>query len=91
MVGDRELDWNPKFQLYITSRIPNPVFETTIVGNTTVVNFSVTEPALEEQCLGIVVQQEAPQIEQTKNENVKKIADINALLQSLEDEILSSL
>lgn len=48
MVGDLELDWNPKFQLYITTRIPNPLFDTVIVGNTTVVNFSVTEPALEE-------------------------------------------
>lgn len=56
MVGDLELDWNPKFQLYITTRIPNPVFDTIIVGSTTVVNFCVTEPALEEQCLGIVVQ-----------------------------------
>lgn len=91
MIGDREIDWNPKFQLYITTRIPNPVFETTIVGSTTVVNFSVTEPALEEQCLGIVVQQEAPQIEQTKNDNVKKIADNTDMLQKLEDEILTSL
>jgi len=71
--------------------MPNPLFDTVIVGSTTVVNFCVTEPALEEQCLGIVVQQEAPQIEQTKNENVKKIADSTALLQQLEDEILSSL
>jgi len=77
--------------LYITSRIPNPCFDTIIVGSTTVVNFSVTEPALEEQCLGIVVQVEAPQIEQTKNDNIKKIADNNTMLQQLEDEILSSL
>jgi len=60
MVGDRELDWNSKFQLYITTKFSNPVFETSIFANTTVVNFCVTEKALEEQCLGIVVQQEAP-------------------------------
>jgi dynein heavy chain len=39
----------------------------------------------------LVVQQEAPQIEQTKNENVKKIADKNAELQKFEDDILMSL
>jgi hypothetical protein len=41
--------------------------------------------------LGIVVQAEAPQIETTKNENIKKIADNTSMLQALEDEILSSL
>jgi hypothetical protein len=55
------------------------------------VNFSVTEPALEEQCLGIVVQVESPNIEQMKNDNIKKISDNNTMLQALEDEILSSL
>lgn len=54
-------------------------------------NFSVTEPALEEQCLGIVVQVESPNIEQMKNDNIKKISDNNTMLQALEDEILSSL
>jgi dynein heavy chain len=56
-----------------------------------VVNFCVTEFALEEQCLGLVVQQEAPMIESTKNDNVKKIADKNAELQKFEDDILMSL
>lgn len=37
------------------------------------------------------MQQEAPQIESTKNENVKKIADKNAELQKFEDDILMSL
>jgi len=40
----------------------------------------VTEFALEEQCLAIVVQQEAPNLEQTKTDNVKKIADNTAKL-----------
>lgn len=48
MVGDREIDWNSKFQLYITTRFANPKFETAIFSNTTVVNFCVTESALEE-------------------------------------------
>lgn len=51
----------------------------------------MTEFALEEQCLAIVVQQEAPNLEQTKTDNVKKIADNTAKLQELEDSILSSL
>lgn len=91
MVGDRELDWHKNFQLYITTKYSNPVFETSIFANTTVVNFCVTEFALEEQCLGIVVQQEAPQIETTKNENINKIAMNNAKLEQLENDILSAL
>jgi dynein heavy chain len=51
----------------------------------------VTEFALEEQCLAIVVEQEAPNLETTKTQNVEKIAHNTAKLQELEDSILFSL
>lgn len=59
--------------------------------NTTIVNFCVTEAAMEEQCLGIVIQCENANLETNRVESVKKIADNSAKLQKLEDDILASL
>jgi dynein heavy chain len=55
------------------------------------VNFCVTEIALEEQCLNIVIQIENANLETNRIESVKKIADNSAKLQKLEDDILASL
>jgi dynein heavy chain len=90
-VGDREIDWAPKFSLVLTTRIANPTFSDMITQATTIVNFCVTEFALEEQCLNIVIQIENANLETNRIESVKKIADNNAKLQKLEDDILASL
>lgn len=49
------------------------------------VNFNVKESGLEDQCLNIVVTIEQPNLEQTKNEVVDRIAQNKKLLLDLED------
>jgi len=61
--GSNEIDYNPKFQLYITTRMQNPHYTPEISTKVTVVNFMVKESGLEEQCLGIVVRAETPTLE----------------------------
>jgi dynein heavy chain len=61
--GANEIDYNPKFQLYITTRMQNPHYTPEISTKVTVVNFMVKESGLEEQCLGIVVRSETPTLE----------------------------
>lgn len=62
-IGDNEIPWNPKFKLFITTRISNPTYTPEVSTKVNVVNFSIKEQGLQEQCLGIVVQIKQPQIE----------------------------
>lgn len=54
-VGDKEIEYNPNFKLYITTRISNPHYTPEVSTKVTVINFSVKQSGLEDQCLGIVV------------------------------------
>ena len=54
-IGDDMVTVNPKFRLYITTRMSNPHYTPEISTKVNVVNFSIKEQGLEEQCLGIVV------------------------------------
>jgi len=89
--GDREITYNQRFQLYITTRMSNPHYTPEVSTKVAVVNFSVKESGLEDQCLGIVVRNEQPTLETIKNEAVNKIAEQTAKLLQLEDQILSRL
>lgn len=57
-VGEKEIEYNPKFKLYITTRMSNPHYQPEISTKVAIVNFTVKESGLEEQCLGIVVRAE---------------------------------
>jgi dynein heavy chain len=54
-VGDSEIDWDLNFKLYITTRMPNPHYTPEVSSKVAIVNFTVKESGLEEQCVGIVV------------------------------------
>jgi len=89
--GANEIDYNTKFQLYITTRLPNPHYTPEISTKVNVVNFIVVESGLEEQCLGIVVSAEQPQLESQKNEKLAAITKGKAEILALEDMILARL
>jgi len=46
--GANEIDYNPKFKLFITTRLPNPHYTPEISTKVNVVNFIVVESGLEE-------------------------------------------
>jgi len=90
-IGEKELDYNPKFQLYITTRMANPHYTPEISTKVTVVNFTVVESGLEEQCLGLVIKSEMPSLETQKNEKLNMIASGKEKILELEDKILMRL
>jgi dynein heavy chain len=90
-IGDKEVEYNPKFKLFITTRMSNPHYTPEVSTKVAVVNFTVKESGLIEQCLGIVVKAEQANLEQTKNEVITKIADNKATILHLEDTILKML
>ena len=77
--------------MYITTRMANPHYTPEVSTKVNVINFSIKEQGLEEQCLGIVVQEEQPTLEQTKSQLVDKIETGQNTLKQLEDEILAKL
>ena len=90
-IGDKEVEYNTKFKLYITTRMSNPHYTPEVSTKVAVVNFTVKESGLIEQCLGIVVKAEQANLEQTKNEVITRIASNKATILQLEDTILKML
>ncbi|XP_042256267.1 dynein axonemal heavy chain 2 [Thunnus maccoyii] len=87
-LGDKEVEYNPDFRFYITTKLSNPHYTPEISTKTTIVNFAVKEQGLEAQLLGIVVRKERPDLEEQKDSLVISIASGKRSLQELEDEIL---
>nr|XP_019958870.1 PREDICTED: dynein heavy chain 2, axonemal [Paralichthys olivaceus] len=87
-LGDKEVEYNPEFRFYITTKLSNPHYTPEISTKTTIVNFAVKEQGLEAQLLGTVVRKERPELEEQKDSLVISIASGKRKLQELEDEIL---
>lgn len=87
-LGDKEIEWNPDFRFYITTKMSNPHYPPEISTKVSIINFAVKEQGLEAQLLGAVVRKERPELEEQKDKLVINIAKGKAKLQELEDEIL---
>jgi dynein heavy chain, axonemal len=73
-VGDKEVDYNPDFKLYITTKLSNPHYTPEISTKAMILNFSVKEDGLEAQLLNTVVKMERPDLDKQKNELVVSVA-----------------
>ncbi|KAK7102408.1 hypothetical protein V1264_020630 [Littorina saxatilis] len=87
-LGDKEIEYNPDFRFYITTKLSNPHYTPEISTKSTIVNFAVKEQGLEAQLLGIVVRKERPELEEQKDTLVRSIAAGKKTLHECEDEIL---
>ena len=90
-LGDSDVDYDPNFQLYITTKMPNPHYLPEIYIKVTVINFSITIDGLEDQLLGAAVKKEKPNVEKKKNELVVSMANDRKQLEDLEAKILKLL
>lgn len=86
--NDEDLEYDPNFRLFFTSKISNPNFLPDIFIKTNVINFTVTVKGLEDQLLGDVVRIEDPNLEKTKSENIEKLTLFRKTLVKQEKEIL---
>ena len=66
-VGDKAIDYNESFKLFMTTRNPSPDVPPDVASLVTVVNFSVTMSGLEGQLLGVTIQHEKPELEKQKS------------------------
>jgi len=59
-IGDKDVEWDDSFRLYLTSKIANPHYGPEIFGKVMIINYSVTLQGLEDQLLTEVVKYDAP-------------------------------
>lgn len=91
MLGDKEVDYDSGFRLYLNSKLPNPKFGPGVFAKSMVINYTVTVQGLEGQLLGVVVAQERPDLEEQRNAIIKETSVNKKLLKDLEDTLLREL
>eukprot|EP01018_Ginkgo_biloba_P029506 Gb_13876 [translate_table: standard] len=90
-LGDKDIEWDDNFRLYLISKLPNPHYGPEISGKTMIINYSVTEQGLQAQLLNATVGHERPDLEEQREELVKDTSENKTLLKSLEDILLREL
>lgn len=86
-----ELEIEPDFRLYFTTKIANPNFLPELFIRVSIINFMVTEDGLEEQLLAEVVKNVMPADEERRISLVMNIAKGKNTLRKNEDDILREL
>ena len=89
--GGEEIEYDPKFQMYICTKLPNPHYSPEVLAQATLINFIATESGLEEQLLARVVNNERPDLEAQKQELQEKFNKYKITLIALEDQLLQRL
>jgi len=90
-LGDSTIDFDDNFNLFMTTKLPNPHYIPEICIKVTLINFTVTFDGLEQQLLGDVVVAERPDVEKQRDEIVLTMAADAKTLKDLENNILKLL
>ncbi|XP_069045720.1 dynein axonemal heavy chain 1 isoform X1 [Lepisosteus oculatus] len=87
-LGDTVIPYHNDFQMYITTKLPNPHYSPEISTKVTLINFTLSPSGLEDQLLGRVVAEERPDLEEAKNQLIVSNARMRQELKEIEDQIL---
>jgi dynein heavy chain len=90
-LGDKAVEWDDNFRLYMTSKLANPHYSPEVMGKTMIVNYSVTLLGLADQLLNVVVGHERPDLETQFKELVESMGSNVAKQVQLEDNLLREL
>eukprot|EP01063_Lacrimia_lanifica_P013523 TRINITY_DN2016_c0_g3_i2.p1 TRINITY_DN2016_c0_g3~~TRINITY_DN2016_c0_g3_i2.p1 ORF type:complete len:4660 (+),score=2247.11 TRINITY_DN2016_c0_g3_i2:150-14129(+) len=90
-LGDKEIAYNPKFKLFLQTRLSNPHYKPEMNAQSTLINFMVTPEGLEDQLLAVVVNKERPDLEESRVTLIRKMNQMTIDLQQCEDNLLEAL
>ena len=90
-VGGEDFEYDPKFKLYLQTKLDNPHYRPEIQAQCTIVNFIATETGLMDQLLARVVNEEKPELEKRKRELQEAFNRYKIELLALEDNLLTRL
>ncbi|KAG8188595.1 hypothetical protein JTE90_005951 [Oedothorax gibbosus] len=89
--NDKTLELNPSFQFYMSTKLFNPQFTSTVIHKTCIVNFTIKEKGLEDQLLPLIVSNERLELETKKENLVQTIRDCKKQLSEIENTVLKLL
>ncbi|KAI8824969.1 dynein heavy chain and region D6 of dynein motor-domain-containing protein [Fimicolochytrium jonesii] len=90
-MGDKTIDYNDAFRLYLVTRRADFVIPTYAEGYIQDINFTVTRAGLAGQLLGVTLKHEKPELEIEKMKLLKNEEELKIQLARLEESLLSEL
>ncbi|XP_028025407.1 dynein heavy chain 10, axonemal [Bombyx mandarina] len=91
MLGSTEVDYDPNFRMYLTTKLANPQFNPAAYAKAVVINYTVTVQGLEDQLLSVVVRAERSDLEEQRESLIIETSANKSLLSGLEDSLLREL
>ncbi|VDM32164.1 unnamed protein product [Hydatigera taeniaeformis] len=91
MLGDREVEYDQGFRLYMTTKLPNPRFSPNLFSHACIINYTVTPIGLEGQLLSALVKYEQKELEDKREYLIKSTSENKRILKELEDRLLLEL
>lgn len=90
-VGEKIIDYNEDFQLYLVTRNPAPQLAPDARALVAMVNFSITKSGLEEQLLSLTIANEQPELEQRKSQVLRQEEELKMQVADIERKLLEEL
>jgi dynein heavy chain len=90
-IGDKDVEWDDSFRLYLTSKLANPHYGPETFGKVMVINYSVTLQGLEDQLLNETVKVERSDLAEQQAALVEEVSELSGMLKELEDTLLYEL
>lgn len=91
LLGDKEVDVNDGFRLYLTSKLGNPSYPPELYARCAIIDFTVTIKGLEDQLLSRVIETEKSELEQKRIELISEVTSQKRKMQKLENDLLIKL
>nr|XP_015221526.1 PREDICTED: dynein heavy chain 10, axonemal [Lepisosteus oculatus] len=91
VLGDKEVDYDPNFKLYLNTKLANPKYSPSVFGKAMVINYTVTLKGLEDQLLSVIVGFERKELEEQRARLIQETSENKKLLKDLEDSLLREL
>ncbi|XP_063051673.1 dynein axonemal heavy chain 10 [Engraulis encrasicolus] len=91
VLGDKEVDYDPNFKLYLNTKLGNPKYSPAVFGKAMVINYTVTLKGLEDQLLSVIVGFERKELEEQRERLILETSENKRLLKDLEDSLLREL
>ncbi|XP_031712248.1 dynein heavy chain 10, axonemal [Anarrhichthys ocellatus] len=91
MLGDKEVDYDPNFKLYLNSKHANPKYSPSVFGKAMVINYTVTLMGLEDQLLSLIMGFEKKALEEQREHLIEETSNNKKLLKKHGDSLLREL
>ena len=90
-LGTEDIDFSPKFLIFLTTRNPFAEFAPDLCSRVTVVNFTVTPASLESQALSAILKAERPDVDRRRTELLRLQGAQSVKLRDLEEKLLNKI